>query len=72
MQTNDDRQLVVTSDQDIPFGRMVVLAIKWALAAIPALVMLAFLWACVTFAISRLADGPADGELGVARPVITE
>lgn len=36
------------TDIRIPFGSMVVLIIKWALAAIPALIILAVLWFLVS------------------------
>lgn len=40
---------VVVVDQNIPFERMVVIAIKWALAIIPALILLYFvLWVIIT------------------------
>jgi hypothetical protein len=37
--------LVRVVDLDIPFGSMVFLMLKWMLAAIPALLCLAILWA---------------------------
>lgn len=36
----DDRRAVVVTDVEIPFWSMVVLLVKWAIAAIPALVIL--------------------------------
>jgi hypothetical protein len=38
---------VSMADVDIPFGRMVVLIIKWTLAAIPAMIILSILFAIV-------------------------
>jgi hypothetical protein len=41
------RSQVVVTDIDIPFGSMVVLIIKWAIASIPALILLSILGAIV-------------------------
>ena len=38
---------VVVTDVDMPFGSMVVFMIKWALAAVPAVIILAVIWAMV-------------------------
>jgi hypothetical protein len=38
-----ERREVIVTDIKIPFGSMVVLIIKWAIAAIPAMLILAFL-----------------------------
>jgi len=48
-QMTEDNQRVTTADQDIPFGRMVVLSFKWAFAATPAIVTLFLLWALLLF-----------------------
>lgn len=39
------RSQVVVTDIDIPFGNMVTLIIKWAIASIPALIILSILGA---------------------------
>ena len=57
MQPRIDNQRVITSDQDIPFGRMVVLSFKWALAAIPAIILLIFLLNFAIYAIDGLWGG---------------
>ncbi len=41
---NDDRNVVVT-DVRIPFVSMVILMVKWSIASIPALIILAILGA---------------------------
>jgi hypothetical protein len=41
------RTQVVVTDIDIPFGSMVFLIIKWAIASIPALIILSILGAIV-------------------------
>jgi len=40
MLDSNDKQRVVVTDVQIPFGSMVVLLVKWALAAIPAMIIL--------------------------------
>ena len=42
--SNAKREVVVT-DIKMPFGSMVVFMIKWALASIPAFIILAVIWA---------------------------
>jgi hypothetical protein len=44
MESNAQREVVVT-DVKMPFGSMVVFMIKWSLAAIPAIIILAIIWA---------------------------
>ncbi len=44
MESNTQREVVVT-DVKMPFGSMVVFMIKWSLAAIPAIIILAIIWA---------------------------
>jgi hypothetical protein len=45
---DETRREVVVTDVRIPFWSMVVLMVKWALASIPALILLAIVWAAVT------------------------
>ncbi|MBE0625385.1 MAG: hypothetical protein IH606_11290 [Burkholderiales bacterium] len=52
--TEDKREVVVT-DIKIPFWSMVVLMVKWAIAAIPAVIILMLIAALVSFALSMLA-----------------
>ena len=59
MQMNEHNQRVVACDLDIPFARMVLLSLKWAVAAIPALILLLFLFSLVAFGLTRvLHDSP--------------
>lgn len=53
MAERDDRTSVVVTDVKIPFHSMVALALKAALAAIPALLLLA----CLALAVFMLAPG---------------
>ena len=46
MEYDFQREVVVT-DVKMPFWSMVVLMIKWSLAAIPAIIILAIIWAIV-------------------------
>ncbi len=43
---------VAVTDFDMPFGSMVSFMIKWALASVPAIILLAALWAIVVAVIS--------------------
>ncbi|MBK5106049.1 MAG: hypothetical protein MUP61_03355 [Burkholderiales bacterium] len=52
--TEDKREVVVT-DIKIPFWSMVVLMVKWAIAAIPAVIILMLIAALISFALSMLA-----------------
>ena len=47
--SNDARTEVVVVDVKIPFGSMVVLLVKWAIAAIPAAIILIVLAWLLTF-----------------------
>jgi hypothetical protein len=47
MTDGDERQQVIVTDVRMPFGSMVVFMVKWAIAAIPAFMILAFIWAMV-------------------------
>ena len=49
-----DRTEVVVVDVKIPFGSMVILLVKWAIAAIPAAVVLIILGWLVAFAMNLL------------------
>ena len=48
---SNGRTEVVVVDVKIPFGSMVVLLVKWAIAAIPAAIILVVLAWLVTFAL---------------------
>jgi hypothetical protein len=51
---SDGRTEVVVVDVKIPFGSMVVLLVKWAVAAIPAAVILVVLGWLLAFAMNLL------------------
>jgi hypothetical protein len=53
----DNKIEVVITDIKIPFGSMVVLILKWALAAIPAMIILIILGAVVAGAIGGIGMG---------------
>ncbi len=62
---SDDKREVVVTDVKIPFWSMVVLMVKWALAAIPALIILLVIGALVSMAIAALIGGGLyHGEFG--------
>jgi len=54
--SENSREVVVT-DIRIPFFSMVVLLVKWALAAIPALIILAFIAGALSFALGLMHGG---------------
>jgi len=57
MSEYDERKEVVVVDVRIPFVSMVVLLVKWAIAAIPALVILALLSMLFTGLLGGLSGG---------------
>ncbi len=57
----DDSREVTVTDIKIPFWSMVVLMVKWALAAIPALVILIVIGSIVSFALHALFGGATTG-----------
>lgn len=54
----DDRREVVVTDIKIPFWSMVVLLVKWAIAAVPALLILMLIAALVSIVLGMI---PAAG-----------
>ena len=52
---NDKHEVVVT-DIKIPFWSMVVLLVKWAIAAIPALIILMLLAGLISFLLGMVPD----------------
>jgi len=50
-------QVVVITDIDIPFGRLVALFIKWALAAIPATIIVSIILMIVMGILGMLFGG---------------
>ncbi len=63
---SDQREVVVT-DISIPFWSMVVLLVKWALAAIPAVIILVAIWAGTTALLATLFDGVFSWHWGPGR-----
>lgn len=53
----DDRREVVVTDIKIPFWSMVVLMVKWAIAAIPAVIILMLLVALISLVLGMI-PGP--------------
>ncbi len=57
VQTSSPAQRVTVTDIDMPFGSMVVFMLKWALAAIPAVLILAFLGAVLSAVVAGMFGG---------------
>ncbi len=53
----DDKREVVVTDVKIPFWSMVVLMVKWAIAAVPALIILLVIGAVVSMAFAAIFGG---------------
>ena len=53
----DDKHEVVVTDVKIPFWSMVVLLVKWAIAAIPALIILLVIGAVASAVIAAILGG---------------
>jgi urea transporter len=53
----DDKREVVVTDVKIPFWSIVVLMVKWAVAAIPALIILLVIGAVVSTVIAAVFGG---------------
>jgi len=53
----DDRREVVVTDIKIPFWSMVVLMVKWAVAAIPAVIILMLLVAAISVMFGMILGG---------------
>ena len=54
--TEDKREVVVT-DIKIPFWSMVILMVKWAIAAIPAVIILMILAALISLVLGMIPGG---------------
>lgn len=48
MNDNDDAKKVIVVDLQMPFFSIVVLMVKWALASIPAIIILAIIFSITT------------------------
>jgi hypothetical protein len=53
----DDKREVVVTDVKIPFWSMVVLMVKWAVAAIPALIILIVIASALSMAMAAIFGG---------------
>jgi hypothetical protein len=53
----EEKREVVVTDVKIPFWSMVVLMVKWAVAAIPALIILIFIGAVASMVMSAIFGG---------------
>lgn len=53
----DDKREVVVTDVKIPFWSMVVLMVKWAIAAIPALIILLVIAAVASAVLAAIFGG---------------
>jgi urea transporter len=53
----DEKREVVVTDVRIPFWSMVVLMVKWAIAAIPALIILLVIGAALSVPIAAIFGG---------------
>ena len=78
MSSENDKQEVRVTDIRMPFGSMVVFMVKWAVASIPALIILfvlgAFLWAgllgffaCLTRPSRQVSSSPSSAGGGSPR-----
>jgi hypothetical protein len=54
---DDTRREVVVMDVKMPFASMVVFMVKWAIAAIPAMIILGVLWWLVMAVLFGISDG---------------
>jgi hypothetical protein len=63
----DINQTIVVTDIKIPFWSLVVLMVKWALAAVPALVILIAIATIVSTVLTFLLSGTFQWPWGVGR-----
>ncbi len=63
----DDRREVVVTDIKIPFWSMVVLMVKWAIAAIPAVIILMLIAAAVSVLLGMISGGGWHHYWGMSR-----
>jgi len=53
----DNRREVVVMDIKMPFGSMVAFMVKWAIASIPAMIILGVLWWLVMIVLMGVSGG---------------
>ena len=63
----DDKREVVVTDIKIPFWSMVILMVKWAIAAIPAVIILMLLAALISVALGMIPGGGWQHYWGMSR-----
>ena len=63
----EDRREVVVTDIRIPFWSMVVLMVKWAIAAIPAVVILMLIAAAASLLLGMIPTGSWHHYWGMSR-----
>ena len=63
----DSSHEVVVADIKIPFWSMVVLLVKWALAAIPAIIILVVIGAVISAVLGAFFGGAFDWHWGPGR-----
>ena len=54
---SDQQGNVVITDIDISFGRLIVLGIKFGLAAIPAAIVIAIIWGVIVMVLGAIFGG---------------
>jgi hypothetical protein len=63
----EDRREVVVTDIKIPFWSMVVLMVKWAIAAIPAVIILMLLAGLISILLGMIPGGGWHHYWGMSR-----
>ena len=63
----DERREVIVVDVKIPFWSMVVLMVKWAIAAIPAVIILMVLAALLSIVLGMIPGGGWHHYFGMSR-----
>jgi hypothetical protein len=65
----NDSELITIRDIDVPFWRIVMILIKWSIAAIPAAIIVALLYAVIIAILGAIGMSVLD-VLGVSIPKI--
>lgn len=63
----EDRREIVVTDVKIPFWSMVVLMVKWAIASIPAVIILMLIAAAISLVLGMLPAGGWHHYWGMSR-----
>ena len=64
---SEDRREIVVTDVKIPFWSMVVLMVKWAIASIPAVIILMLIAAAISLLLGMLPAGDWHHYWGMGR-----